>query len=69
MNFSLAITCPPFEPIANGRVVVTGLTYSSVAHFICDPGYYFTGAAIRSCDIDQEWNGISGTCKRKCTMV
>ena len=62
---SLAITCRPFEPIANGRIEVTGLTYASVAHFICDPGYYITGSAIRSCDVNEEWNGIEGICIRK----
>ncbi|XP_065902163.1 uncharacterized protein [Dysidea avara] len=62
------ITCRPFEPIANGKIEVTGLTYASVAHFICDPGYYITGSAVRSCDTDGEWNGIEGVCKRKCTV-
>ncbi|XP_065900430.1 sushi, von Willebrand factor type A, EGF and pentraxin domain-containing protein 1-like [Dysidea avara] len=62
------IACRPFEPIANGKIEVTGLTYASVAHFICDPGYYITGSAIRSCDTDGEWNGIEGVCKRKCTV-
>ncbi|XP_065900426.1 uncharacterized protein [Dysidea avara] len=62
------ITCRPFEPIANGRIEVTGLTYASVAHFICDPGYYITGSAIRSCDVNEEWNGIEGICIRKCTI-
>ena len=62
---SLAITCRPFEPIANGKIEVTGLTYDSVAHFNCDPGYYITGSAMRSCDTDGEWNGIEGVCKRK----
>jgi len=62
---SLAIVCPPFEPIANGRIEMTGLTYGSVAHFICDPGFYNTGSTIRSCDTDGEWNGIAGVCIRK----
>ena len=62
---SLEIACRPFEPIANGKIEVTGLTYASVAHFNCDPGYYITGSAVRSCDTDGEWNGIEGVCKRK----
>ncbi|XP_065900420.1 beta-2-glycoprotein 1-like isoform X2 [Dysidea avara] len=61
-----AITCRPFEPIANGRIEVTGLMYASVAHFTCDPGYYITGSAVRSCDTDGEWNGIEGVCKQLC---
>ena len=44
---------------------MTGLTYFSVALFICDPGYYFTGAALRICGTDGEWSGIAGICKRK----
>jgi len=44
---------------------VTGLTYASVARFTCDPGYYITGSALRSCDTDGEWNGIDGVCIRK----
>ena len=62
---SLVITCSPFEPIANGRIEVTGLTYASVARFTCDPGYYITGSAIRSCDKNEKWNGIKGICIRK----
>ena len=58
--------CPPVEPIANGRVVVSGSGLSDSATYSCNEGYVlFHGYTVRRCTGDLEWDGYVGICKRK----
>lgn len=63
----LGIICPPIEPIANGKVEVTGLSFGATATYSCNEGFVMSsnGFTIRVCNFDSKWTGNAGVCKRK----
>ena len=63
---TLGITCPPLEPIANGRVIMGGSGLGATAKYKCNHGFILSGGGlnIRICKVNQEWSGYVGVCKR-----
>ena len=63
--YIIGITCPPLEPIANGRVIVSGSGLGATATYSCDDDFIlFSGFSIRVCKDSQTWSGYAGVCKR-----
>ncbi len=63
-HFYLAIICPKLDNPDNGRVVVSGLTPSSIADYTCDKGFKLIGTSWRKCLDNGEWSGEAPVCKR-----
>ena len=57
------MTCPELYDPDNGRVMITGSTYGSVAIYSCEPGYELVGDETRSCEEDGTWSGDEPTCE------
>uniref|UniRef100_A0A8D2JKA4 Beta-2-glycoprotein 1 n=1 Tax=Varanus komodoensis TaxID=61221 RepID=A0A8D2JKA4_VARKO len=47
--------CPLPEPMNNGRILHTSLSYQSVITFSCDTGYFLQGPQTSQCQADGQW--------------
>ena len=56
------IECPSLSPPANGQVDVSGLRPGSLARYSCNPGFSLSGAVIRTCQNNGQWNREAPTC-------
>jgi len=54
--------CPSIN-IANGRFVLSNyLQRGSIAYFMCQDQYYWTGTIERTCQDNGQWSGDAGSC-------
>ncbi|XP_013388712.1 sushi, von Willebrand factor type A, EGF and pentraxin domain-containing protein 1-like [Lingula anatina] len=54
----VALTCPQLTPIANGVINSTGLTYQSVATYVCDKGFMMPDGSKtgnQTCEMSATW--------------
>ena len=57
--------CPPFS-VSNGRLVLSrSFNLGSVAKVVCETEYIWTGSMERVCQINMDWSGNAGQCRRK----
>ncbi|XP_064626004.1 sushi, von Willebrand factor type A, EGF and pentraxin domain-containing protein 1-like [Lineus longissimus] len=59
------IVCPFPNPLENGEVTMTGVTFKDVARFTCHRGYKITGSPLRRCQNISAWSGVTP----KCTII
>jgi len=54
------IECPTIPTIMHGRVVPDGVMHNSVAHVVCDEGFWVDGDDTLVCGADSKWKGHGG---------
>ena len=65
MCILLGINCGTFGIVPNGRGRSNGTYVTSVATFICNPGYILDGNRQRVCQLNGTWSGTVPQCPRK----
>ena len=66
MYFLLAEPCSPLTAPANGSMTCTGdQVTNETCTFECDLGYSVEGTAMRVCQADHQWTGVSASCAPK----
>ena len=56
------VLCPVLSIPEGGKIVTTGQIFNSVAIFTCNDGYRINGEAVRRCNSEGHWSGISPIC-------
>ena len=62
---SPGLECPALNSPENGAVNVSGLIVSSMATYYCKRGFTLVGSAIRMCQNNGFWSGVTPLCQRK----
>ena len=57
--------CERLLDIANGRVVLSGLTVGSLASYTCNTGFNLVGNSARTCQSNGLWSGVEPFCTRE----
>lgn len=59
----IAVDCGDLENPENGVVSLTGTTFTSVATYSCNFGFFFVGGdEVRTCQSNGTWSGTQPTC-------
>ena len=58
----IAVNCGQLDTPLNGRVILTGMIFGSIALYNCDEGYTLTGSVTRTCQPIGLWSGIEPYC-------
>ncbi|KAM7319810.1 hypothetical protein ACRRTK_021493 [Alexandromys fortis] len=56
------VKCPSPETIDNGKYILSGLTYLSIASYSCENGYSLQGPALLECTASGRWDRPPPTC-------
>ena len=68
VNFFLfaVVDCGALQAPANGAVMTNpGTNFTSIATYICDPGFFLEGEPTRTCPATGNWTGSQPTCTGK----
>lgn len=66
---SAAVQCPMPEDPINGKVLVTTLTYNSIARYECKYGFKLHGPQNRSCTSTKHWSDEQPKCLGLCACL
>ncbi|KXJ84393.1 hypothetical protein RP20_CCG009862 [Aedes albopictus] len=55
-SFCKLIRCGSLSSILNGRVIMSKSSYRGIARFVCDTGFYLSGADMARCTIHGNWS-------------
>ncbi|XP_065089093.1 sushi, von Willebrand factor type A, EGF and pentraxin domain-containing protein 1-like [Ochlerotatus camptorhynchus] len=55
-SFCKLIRCGSLSSILNGRVIMSKSSYKGIARFVCDEGFYLSGADFAHCTIHGNWS-------------
>ena len=61
--FMAGVVCGNLDRPRFGRVVMTGITFGSVATYSCQIGYRLVGESTRTCQANRQWSGVAPVCK------
>ena len=61
----IVVMCERLLDIANGRVVLSGLTVGSLASYTCNTGFNLVGNSARTCQSNGFWSGVEPFCTRE----
>ena len=67
-NFFLfaVVDCGALQAPPNGAVMTNpGTNYTSIATYICDPGFFLEGESTRTCPATGTWSRSQPTCTGK----
>ncbi|KAH3700406.1 hypothetical protein DPMN_075382 [Dreissena polymorpha] len=60
--FALVGDCGSLFGPTNGRVTLNSTVRGSRASYSCSPGYFLSGPANRTCQLDNTWSGTTPIC-------
>lgn len=61
--FMAGVVCGNLDRPRFGRVVMTGITFGSIATYSCQIGYRLVGESTRTCQANRQWSGVAPVCK------
>lgn len=58
----LVVECPALPQPDNGLVTLSGVTFGSLATYVCNAGFVLDGNVQRTCLATGEWSGSDPSC-------
>ena len=59
---AIAVVCPALSRPENGIVTLNGVTFGSLATYVCNTGFVLDGNVQRMCLATGEWSGSDPSC-------
>ena len=60
--YCTGIDCGSLLSPTNGQISVSSTTVGSTASYTCSSGYNLSGATVRTCQANGQWNGTAPVC-------